>query len=110
MAMTDWINACFIRGGTSKGLFFKAADRTGVEAVREVEPCTFMGLYDADGREVHGIGDGISSLSNVMLVRASMVEEFDVVYTFGQVEVAVVVIDYSENCGNLSSGVVPFAL
>ena len=56
------------------------------------------------------MGGGFSSLSKVMLVSASTREGFDLDYTFGQVEVGVEHIDYSGNCGNLSSGVVPFAL
>ena len=108
--MTDWINACFIRGGTSKGLFFNAADLPADEAVRDAALCTFMGSPDPHGRQLNGMGGGISSLSKVMLVAASMREEFDLEYTFGQVEVAAAQIDYSGNCGNLSSGVVPFAL
>src|SRR5699024_11253314 len=48
--------------------------------------------------------------SKVMLVTASTREGFDVDYTFGQVEVGIDHIDYSGNCGNLSSGVIPFAL
>lgn len=108
--MTDWINTCFIRGGTSKGLFFNAADLPADEAERDAALCLFMGSPDPHGRQLNGMGGGISSLSKVMLVEASAHEGIDVDYTFGQVEVGTAHIDYSGNCGNLSSGVVPFAL
>lgn len=108
--MTEWINACFIRGGTSKGLFFNAADLPADKAERDAAICVFIGSPDTHGRQLNGMGGGISSLSKVMLVSASTREGFDLDYTFGQVEVGVEHIDYSGNCGNLSSGVVPFAL
>src|SRR5699024_3406259 len=69
-----------------------------------------MGSPDPHGRQLNGMGGGISSLSKVRLVTASTREGFDVDYTFGQVEVGIDHIDYSGNCGNLSSGVIPFAL
>ena len=108
--MTEWINACFIRGGTSKGLFFNAADLPTDDADRDAALCHVMGSPDPHGRQLNGMGGGISSLSKVMLVTASTREGFDVDYTFGQVEVGIDHIDYSGNCGNLSSGVIPFAL
>ena len=108
--MTEWINACFIRGGTSKGLFFNAADLPADDADRDAALCHVMGSPDPHGRQLNGMGGGISSLSKVMLVTASTREGFDVDYTFGQVEVGIDHIDYSGNCGNLSSGVIPFAL
>ena len=108
--MTEWINACFIRGGTSKGLFFNAADLPADDADRDAALCHVMGSPDPHGRQLNGMGGGISSLSKVMLVTASTREGFYVDYTFGQVEVGIDHIDYSGNCGNLSSGVIPFAL
>lgn len=108
--MTKWINACFVRGGTSKGLFFNAADLPSDQDERDAALCIFMGSPDPHGRQLNGMGGGISSLSKVMLVSASTRVGYDLEYTFGQVEVDVGRIDYSGNCGNLSSGVVPFAL
>ena len=108
--MTERINACFIRGGTSKGLFFNAADLPTDDAVRDAALCHVMGSPDPHARQLNGMGGGISSLSKVMLVSASTRVGFDVDYTFGQVEVGIDHIDYSGNCGNLSSGVIPFAL
>ncbi|WP_453984800.1 PrpF domain-containing protein [Brevibacterium casei] len=118
--MTRWIDAAFVRGGTSKGLFFRAEDlpRVGVDSAgggpdRSAWDAIFtsaMGSPDAFGRQLDGMGGGISSLSKVMVVSRSDRAGVDLDYTFGQVEIAEAVVDYSGNCGNLSAGVVPFAL
>lgn len=106
----QWIEAAFVRGGTSKGLFFaqdwlpegrEARDRVFAEA---------LGSPDRFGRQLDGMGGGSSSLSKVMVVARSQREGVDLDYTFGQVAVDTGVTDYAGNCGNLSSGVVPFAL
>lgn len=110
MTTRTWIDACFIRGGTSKGLFFDAASLPTDQAERDTALCVVMGSPDAHGRQLNGMGGGISSLSKVMLVSKSKRAGFDLDYTFGQVEVAKASVDYSGNCGNLSCGVVPFAL
>src|SRR5699024_2100881 len=110
MSMTDWLNTCFIRGGTRKGLCFNAADLPADEAERDAALWLFICSPDRHGRQLNGMVGGISSLSKVMLVEASAHEGIDVDYTFGHVEVGTAHIDYPGNCGNLSSGVVPFAL
>ena len=119
--MTDWIDAAFVRGGTSKGLYFRsdalpeldtvpaqgvAGDTSAWDAIF----CSALGSPDAFGRQLDGMGGGISSLSKVMVVSVSTRTGVDLDYTFGQVDVAEASVDYSGNCGNLSSGVVPFAL
>lgn len=68
------------------------------------------GVPGCFGRQLDGMGGGISSLSKVMVVSRSDRAGVDLDYTFGQVEIAEAVVDYSGNCGNLSAGVVPFAL
>ena len=106
----QWIEAAFVRGGTSKGLFF--ADHwlpEGCEA-RDRVFAAALGSPDRFGRQLDGMGGGISSLSKVMVVSRSQREAVDLDYTFGQVAVDTGVADYAGNCGNLSSGVVPFAL
>ncbi|MCF2570558.1 PrpF domain-containing protein [Brevibacterium sp. UCMA 11754] len=119
--MTDWIDAAFVRGGTSKGLYFRADSLPELDTVPapgaagdtsawDAIFCSALGSPDAFGRQLDGMGGGISSLSKVMVVSASMRTGVDLDYTFGQVDVAEAVVDYSGNCGNLSSGVVPFAL
>ncbi|WP_209325628.1 PrpF domain-containing protein [Brevibacterium renqingii] len=113
--MTRWIEAAFVRGGTSKGLFFRSdalpelgddGDASQWDAIF----CSALGSPDSFGRQLDGMGGGISSLSKVMVVSASRRPGVDLDYTFAQVAVAEAVVDYSGNCGNLSSGVVPFAL
>ncbi|SMX85488.1 hypothetical protein BSP239C_01774 [Brevibacterium sp. 239c] len=121
--MTHWIDAAFVRGGTSKGLYFRADALPTLDSVPGPGPgpdgttsawdaifCSALGSPDAFGRQLDGMGGGISSLSKVMVVSASDREGVDLDYTFGQVDVAEAAVDYSGNCGNLSSGVVPFAL
>lgn len=119
--MTDWIDAAFVRGGTSKGLYFRANALPELDSVPtpgsdaatsawDAIFCSALGSPDAFGRQLDGMGGGISSLSKVMVVSASTRAGVDLDYTFGQVDVAEAVVDYSGNCGNLSSGVVPFAL
>lgn len=118
--MTRWIDAAFVRGGTSKGLFFQAEDLPPVSEDsadggpdRSAWDAIFtsaMGSPDAFGRQLDGMGGGISSLSKVMVVARSDRAGVDLDYTFGQVEIAEAAVDYSGNCGNLSAGVVPFAL
>lgn len=113
--MTRWIDAAFVRGGTSKGLFFRddALPPNGPDGEtreRDAIFCSALGSPDAFGRQLDGIGGGMSSLSKVMVVSTSNRSGADLDYTFAQVAVAEAVVDYSGNCGNLSSGVVPFAL
>lgn len=119
--MTDWIDAAFVRGGTSKGLYFRAdalpeldtvpaQGAAGDTSAWDAIFCSALGSPDAFGRQLDGMGGGISSLSKVMVVSTSTRSGVDLDYTFGQVDVAEAVVDYSGNCGNLSSGVVPFAL
>ena len=135
-----WIEAGFVRGGTSKGLCFRAEqlpgglelpgaggggrapereEGSGGESGNRVEDrfrerdrllCTALGSPDPYGRQLDGMGGGISSLSKAMIVGRSERPGVDLAYTFAQVGVGEAVVDYSGNCGNLSSAVVPFAL
>lgn len=120
---TRWIDAAFVRGGTSKGLCFSAADLPGGLALpggsgsnedqlreRDAVLCAAMGSPDRFGRQLDGMGGGISSLSKAMIVDRSTRDGVDLDYTFAQVEIGEARVDYSGNCGNLSSAVVPFAL
>lgn len=113
--MTRWIDATFVRGGTSKGLFFSESalpslNSDGDTAEWDSIFCQAMGSPDPFGRQLDGMGGGISSLSKIVVVAASARDGVDLDYTFGQVSVTEAAVDYSGNCGNLSSGVVPFAL
>ncbi|WP_347307226.1 PrpF domain-containing protein [Corynebacterium sp. SA-MJD20WY100] len=106
----QWLKACFIRGGTSKGVFFTAADLPANRAERDALFCAMMGSPDPNGRQLDGMGGGISSLSKVMIVETASDDEHDLAYTFAQVAVDSASVDYSANCGNLSSAIAPFAL
>ncbi|MGO0604942.1 PrpF domain-containing protein [Brevibacterium linens] len=113
--MTRWIDATFVRGGTSKGLFFgesalPSLNSDGDTAVWDRLFTSAMGSPDPFGRQLDGMGGGISSLSKIVVVAASARDGVDLDYTFGQVSVTEAAVDYSGNCGNLSCGVVPFAL
>ena len=99
-----------MRGGTSKGLFFRDSDLPEEPAARTQFFLAALGSPDPYGRQLDGLGGGISSLSKVMVVAASDAPDIDVQYTFGQVAVDRAVVDYSGNCGNLSSAVGPFAV
>ena len=104
------IPAAFIRGGTSKGVFFRADDLPGDADARDQLFLDVIGAPDPYGRQLNGMGGGISSLNKVMIVRASARVDADVEYTFGQVAVGAPLVDYSSNCGNLSSAIGPFAI
>jgi 2-methylaconitate cis-trans-isomerase PrpF len=102
--------AVFARGGTSKALIFKATD---LPADREARDRIFMralGSPDGYGRQLNGLGGGISSLSKIVIVEPSDRPDADVDYTFAQVAVDVPVVDYASTCGNMSSAVGPFAV
>jgi 2-methylaconitate cis-trans-isomerase PrpF len=104
------IRAVFMRGGTSKALMFHAADLPGDPAARDRIFVAAMGSPDPNGRQLDGMGGGLSSLSKVCIVGLSNCGDADVDYTFGQVAIGSATVDYSGNCGNMSSAVGPFAV
>lgn len=109
MAQTGY-QATFFRGGTSKGVFFRA---DSIPTDRESRDRIFLhaiGSPDPYGRQLNGMGGGVSSLSKCVVVGPSSVPDADVDYTFGQVVVDRPEVDYSATCGNLSSAVGPFAV
>ena len=69
-----------------------------------------MGSPDPNGRQLNGMGGGISSLSKVCVLAPSEREDADVDYTFAQVQIREPRVDYRSNCGNMSSAVGPFAV
>ncbi|MFD9826688.1 PrpF domain-containing protein [Tsukamurella tyrosinosolvens] len=105
-----WVDATFMRGGTSKGLFFRESDLPPEGPERDGLFLRALGSPDEFGRQLDGMGGGLSSLSKIVVVRASARPGVDLEYTFGQAAIREPVIDYSGNCGNLSAAVVPFAL
>jgi 2-methylaconitate cis-trans-isomerase PrpF len=105
--------ATFIRGGTSKGVFISRQHLPHDRAEWAPILLSLMGSPDPDyGRQMNGLGGGVSSLSKVMVVGppSSSTLNVDVEYTFVQVGIRDSVVDYTGNCGNLSSMVGPFAL
>ena len=99
-----------MRGGTSKAIMFHARD---LPAEREAWAPIFaaaMGSPDPYGRQLDGMGGGVSSLSKVCVLAPSAREDADVDYTFAQVVIREARVDYRQNCGNMSSAVGPFAL
>lgn len=102
--------AVFMRGGTSKAIVFHQKD---LPAERELWDAIFMsaiGSPDPSGRQLDGMGGGVSSLSKVCVVGPSSRPDADIDYTFAQVLVKDRRVDYSGNCGNMSSAMGPFAV
>lgn len=110
MSDPNRIPAVFIRGGTSKGVFFHARDLPGDRAARDAIFLTVIGSPDPYGRQLDGMGGGISSVSKAVVIEPSDRDDADVDYTFAQVVVDKPLVDYAQTCGNLSSAVGPFAV
>ena len=106
----DSIPASFMRGGSSKGLFFHAGDLPINTTERDRIFLAVMGSPDGYGRQLDGLGGGVSSVSKVVVVSASDDGDTDINYMFGQVAIDRPIVDYSSTCGNLASAVGPFAI
>jgi 2-methylaconitate cis-trans-isomerase PrpF len=104
------VRAVFVRGGTSRALVFHRRDLPPDPAAWDPIFLAALGSPDPNGRQLDGLGGGISSLSKVAVVGPPTDPGADVDYTFGQVEVTRPVVDYRGNCGNISSAIGPFAL
>lgn len=104
------IPAVFMRGGTSKGVFFHADDLPGDALDRDRLLLRLIGSPDPFGMQIDGMGGGSSSTSKVVILSRSQRPGHDVDYLFGAVSVDSPVIDWSGNCGNLSAAVGPFAI
>lgn len=102
--------AVFMRGGSSKGVFFHAEDLPADRAKQDAIFLSVLGSPDAYGRQLDGMGGGISSLSKAVVIGPPTHPDADVDYTFAQVAVDRPLVDWSGNCGNLSSAVGPFAV
>jgi 2-methylaconitate cis-trans-isomerase PrpF len=105
-----FIPAIFMRGGSSKGVFFHARDLPRDRAARDAIFLAVLGSPDPYGRQLDGMGGGISSLSKAVIIGPPTHPDADVDYLFAQVAVDKPVVDWSSNCGNLSSAVGPFAV
>ena len=102
--------AVFMRGGTSKAIMFHARDLPAQRSEWDAIFLAAMGSPDPYGRQLDGMGGGVSSLSKVCVIAPSAREDADVDYTFAQVQIREARVDYGNNCGNMSSAVGPFAL
>ncbi len=101
--------AVFMRGGTSRAVMFHAKDLPERSAWDPLFLAA-MGSPDPNGRQLNGMGGGISSLSKVCILAPSARDDADVDYTFAQVQIREAAVDYRGNCGNMSSAVGPFAV
>lgn len=102
--------AVFMRGGTSKAVMFDGRVLPADRAAWDPLFMAAMGTPDPYGRQLDGMGGGLSSLSKVCVVVPSERDDADVDYTFAQVQVRDARVDYRGNCGNMSSAVGPFAV
>ena len=103
------IPATFMRGGTSKAVVFKRRDLPADPKDWDAIFINVMGSPDPSGRQLDGMGGGISSLSKICVVGPPSRPDADIDYTFAQVSVRTATVDYSGNCGNMSSAMGPFA-
>ena len=102
--------ASYYRGGTSRAVVFQTKD---LPQDRSDWPPIFLGVIgspDPNGRQLDGMGGGISSLSKICVVGPSTHPEADVDYTFAAIGVKDSEVDFSSNCGNMTSAVGPFAV
>ena len=108
------VPATYMRGGTSKGLFFNHADLPDAAkqpgAARDALLQRVIGSPDPYEKQIDGMGGATSSTSKTVIVQASEKPDHDVDYLFGQVAIDQDFVDWSGNCGNLSAAVGPFAL
>ena len=102
--------AVYMRGGTSKGVFFRSDWLPADPAARDRVLLRVIGSPDPYGQQIDGMGGATSSTSKVVLLSKSSHPDCDVDYRFGQVAIDRPVIDWSGNCGNLTSAVGPFAI
>jgi 2-methylaconitate cis-trans-isomerase PrpF len=104
------IPAVFMRGGTSKAILFLERDLPRDRLLWDPIFIAALGSPDPNGRQLDGMGGGLSSLSKVCIIGSSARPDADVDYTFAQIAIRSGAVDYSGNCGNMSSAVGPFAI
>ena len=99
-----------MRGGTSKALVFQRKDLPADQAAWEPIFLSAIGSPDPYARQLDGMGGGVTSLSKVCIVGPPSRPDADIDYTFAQVPVREQRVEYSTNCGNMSSAMGPFAV
>ena len=108
------IPATYMRGGTSKGVFFRLQDlplsAQVPGAARDALLLRVIGSPDPYGKQTDGMGGATSSTSKCVIIGPATRPDHDVDYLYGQVSIDSAFVDWSGNCGNLSSAVGPFAI
>jgi probable AcnD-accessory protein PrpF len=108
------VPATYMRGGTSKGVFFRLQDLPPDCQVpgqaRDKLLLRVIGSPDPYGKQIDGMGAATSSTSKTVILSKSSRADHDVDYLFGQVSIDQPFVDWSGNCGNLSAAVGPFAI
>ncbi|EIE1273786.1 2-methylaconitate cis-trans isomerase PrpF [Vibrio parahaemolyticus] len=108
------VPATYMRGGTSKGVFFNLEDLPQeaqvAGAARDKLLLRVIGSPDPYAKQIDGMGGATSSTSKTVIVSRSSQDDHDVDYLFGQVSIDKPFVDWSGNCGNLSAAVGPFAI
>jgi 2-methylaconitate cis-trans-isomerase PrpF len=108
------VPATYIRGGTSKGVFFRLQDLPAAcqapGEARDQLLLRVIGSPDPYGKQIDGMGGATSSTSKTVILAKSAKPDHDVDYLFGQVSIDKAFVDWSGNCGNLSAAVGSFAI
>ena len=108
------IPATYMRGGTSKGVFFRLEDLPAAAqvpgAARDALLMRVIGSPDPYAKHTDGMGGATSSTSKCVIISRATAADHDVDYLYGQVSIDTAFVDWSGNCGNLSSAVGPFAI
>ena len=108
------IPATYMRGGTSKGVFFRQQDLPAEAQMpgpaRDALLLRVIGSPDPYGKHTDGMGGATSSTSKCVIIAPASVPDHDVDYLYGQVSIDTAFVDWSGNCGNLSTAVGPFAI
>ncbi|MFI8224341.1 2-methylaconitate cis-trans isomerase PrpF [Pseudomonas sp. NPDC085632] len=108
------IPATYMRGGTSKGVFFSLKDLPETAQIpgpaRDALLLRVIGSPDPYDKQIDGMGGATSSTSKTVILSKSIKADHDVDYLFGQVSIDKPFVDWSGNCGNLSAAVGSFAI
>ena len=108
------VPATYIRGGTSKGVFFRLQDLPPAAqvpgAARDALLMRVIGSPDPYGKQIDGMGGATSSTSKTVILSKSTRPDHDIDYLFGQISIDKAFVDWSGNCGNLSAAVGPFGI
>jgi len=104
----DRLRCTIVRGGTSKGIFIKSNDLPTEPEMRDKVIRAIFGSPDI--RQIDGLGGADTLTSKLAIIGPASRPDADIDYTFAQVGIDTAIVDYKGNCGNISSGVGPFAI